>query len=262
MGKKCGIYCIENTINHKKYIGLSKDIESRWRSHRCRLKNGLHVNTYLQYAWNKYGADAFTFYILEECDEIQLEDRETYYITHYSSLSSQWGYNISRGGNAVAADVRSVIDYRDGTVYETVAAAARACQRKSPTMISWCNKHRNYMWHDEWMSLSPQEQEQIKCVDWDVLDRERLSNAHKKENYSPQVKANYEQAIKRGKHHNRTYEIYCPELQETFWGPKEAKIKYGINACSISRCLKGALKHAGKHPITGEQLTWVKIMKE
>lgn len=25
--KKCGIYCIENRINNKKYIGLSKDIK-------------------------------------------------------------------------------------------------------------------------------------------------------------------------------------------------------------------------------------------
>ena len=30
----CGIYCIENKINHKKYVGQSIDIKSRWTQHR------------------------------------------------------------------------------------------------------------------------------------------------------------------------------------------------------------------------------------
>lgn len=29
----CGIYKIENNINHKIYIGQSKNIEKRWKSH-------------------------------------------------------------------------------------------------------------------------------------------------------------------------------------------------------------------------------------
>jgi len=30
----CGIYKIENKINHKKYIGQSIDIKRRWLSHK------------------------------------------------------------------------------------------------------------------------------------------------------------------------------------------------------------------------------------
>ena len=28
--KLCGVYCIENILNNKKYIGISRDINRRW----------------------------------------------------------------------------------------------------------------------------------------------------------------------------------------------------------------------------------------
>lgn len=59
-----------------------------------------------------------------------------------------------------------------------------------------------------------------------------------------------------------TKPLYCPEFNEYFWSAKEVQNKYGINRGSISACLKGKLKHAGKHPITGEPLTWKHVTKE
>ena len=64
-----------------------------------------------------------------------------------------------------------------------------------------------------------------------------------------------------GKNNPRATAIYSPELDEAFWGAKEAYEKYGINYTSISSCINGKLKHAGKHPITGEPLTWQKLEK-
>ena len=40
---KTGIYCIENTINHKKYIGQSIDIYSRWSKHKSELNNNINT---------------------------------------------------------------------------------------------------------------------------------------------------------------------------------------------------------------------------
>lgn len=50
--------------------------------------------------------------------------------------------------------------------------------------------------------------------------------------------------------------VYCPELDESFWGLQEVCDKYGFTKPNISKCLKGIRKHSGRHPVTGEKLTW------
>lgn len=59
-----------------------------------------------------------------------------------------------------------------------------------------------------------------------------------------------------GKNHPTCRSIYCYELDEYFWGAKEAELKYGINHGHIAQCCKGNRKSAGKHYITGEKLHW------
>lgn len=74
---KSGIYCIRHIQSNNIYIGSAKDFWTRWRYHFWELNNNKHHSKHLQNAWNKYGADAFEFKILETCllDElIYLED--------------------------------------------------------------------------------------------------------------------------------------------------------------------------------------------
>ena len=66
--KNCGIYKITNTVNGKFYIGSSQDITKRLWSHRSLLIHDKHYNRHLQSAWNKYGAQAFTFETVLLCD--------------------------------------------------------------------------------------------------------------------------------------------------------------------------------------------------
>ena len=94
----CGIYCIENTVNHKRYIGQSVDIYRRWQTHRYLLNENKHDNDYLQKAWNKYGEDNFVFSILERCDKDELSQIETKYINTYQTLNEDYGYNLQSGG--------------------------------------------------------------------------------------------------------------------------------------------------------------------
>lgn len=94
----CGIYCIENLINKKKYIGQSVNIYNRWSSHKGELNRNCHYNGHLQNSWNKYGEDNFKFYILEKCSKENLDEKEIYYIDTFKTLDEHYGYNDKDGG--------------------------------------------------------------------------------------------------------------------------------------------------------------------
>ena len=89
---KIGIYLIENLINHKKYVGQSKNIYARWSGHRCDSKV---KNLPLYQAMRKYGLENFQFSILEECGIEELTDKEDYWIAYYNSYIPN-GYNINQ----------------------------------------------------------------------------------------------------------------------------------------------------------------------
>jgi group I intron endonuclease len=95
--KICGIYCIGNTINNKKYIGASRDVFHRLATHKSILRNQRH-NRILQIDFDEYGFENFVFYLLEECSIDELAKREVYYIKLYNTLHSDFGYNIFKGG--------------------------------------------------------------------------------------------------------------------------------------------------------------------
>lgn len=91
----CGIYKIENLINHHKYIGQSVNIHSRWRRHCADAKNENQTSSLYQ-AIKKYGIENFSFEILEECPRDLLDEREKYWIKFYNSYFD--GYNETLGG--------------------------------------------------------------------------------------------------------------------------------------------------------------------
>lgn len=94
----CGIYCITNSVNGKKYIGQSIDIYRRLNVHKNKLKKNTHDNIHLQRAYIKYGSDAFKFKIIKCCKPKYLDRFEKLYIHIFDSFHN--GYNQNTGGNS------------------------------------------------------------------------------------------------------------------------------------------------------------------
>lgn len=87
-----GIYKITNKINGKSYIGQSINIVQRWKQHRT---NAMVRTEALYLAFQKYGIENFSFEVLEECSEEELDQREQYYISFFNSYEN--GYNMTQG---------------------------------------------------------------------------------------------------------------------------------------------------------------------
>lgn len=156
---------------------------------------------------------------------------------------------------------RQVIRLCDERVYDTIKGCYVDNGISSATMYEMLKQHRNFMYYDEWLSLSEHEQLEIKSVDWNYVEHLNRSEAAKRAGNGGSEKCLPETRQKISAAHKGKYgvNVYCPELDEIFATIKEASEKYNINKTSIGYCLRGKQKHAGKHPVTGELLSWVKL---
>lgn len=89
------IYKITNQINGKAYVGKTqRTVMARWKEH-CRHMYSLqHLPLYK--ALYKYGVENFLIETIEECDDINLDNREIYWINYYQTYGKN-GYNCTAG---------------------------------------------------------------------------------------------------------------------------------------------------------------------
>lgn len=100
-----GIYKITNLINGKAYIGQSKNIDFRLKTHfkKAFILDSEEYSKTLYKAIRKYGVNNFSTEVLEELPSAtrqQLNIRESYWIDHYDTFSN--GYNETFGGDGVS----------------------------------------------------------------------------------------------------------------------------------------------------------------
>ena len=93
--KTCGIYCFTHIESGRQYVGQSIDCAERFKQHTTPKKGASGIKGAIM----KYGVDAFSFQILEECSKEELNEREIYWIAQLGTLSPG-GYNLNSGGSS------------------------------------------------------------------------------------------------------------------------------------------------------------------
>jgi len=96
-GKYGSVYCIENRINNKKYIGITtRSLQKRFNEH-CKAESAIGK------AIKKYKKENFIYYELDRASTRQdLMELEKYYIAKYKTFKD--GYNATIGGDGVVYD--------------------------------------------------------------------------------------------------------------------------------------------------------------
>ena len=94
---KTGIYKITNIKTKECYIGQAMNLASRWKDHaKCGLGVDTPAGNKLYKAMQEYGIWNFSWEVIEECSQSELNEKEKYYIELYQS--KDFGYNKT-GGN-------------------------------------------------------------------------------------------------------------------------------------------------------------------
>ena len=99
------IYKITNQVNGKSYIGKTlKTVEDRWKEHIEESQRVHKEHRPLYAAMKKYGIENFFIEEIESCSDLELSNRERYWIEYFGSF--KYGYNATIGG-----DGRPYLDY-------------------------------------------------------------------------------------------------------------------------------------------------------
>ncbi len=95
---KCGIYKITNIVTDECYIGQSVDCYKRWNDHcKCGLGIDTPIGNKLYKSMQEYGLENFTFELLTECEQKELNEKEKYFIELYQS--DTYGFNSTKGNS-------------------------------------------------------------------------------------------------------------------------------------------------------------------
>lgn len=96
-GDRGGVYKISNVQNGRVYYGSTSRFKTRAYSHKNLLKAGTHTNTFLQNDYNKCGAEAFMFEIVEVVSGKQKRRlvREQYFLDQFYD-NQKHCYNLAK----------------------------------------------------------------------------------------------------------------------------------------------------------------------
>lgn len=144
------VYCIENTINSKKYVGITKGkIKNRFKQHV--LKSKTDQKQHLHDAIKLYGANFFKIYEIDVANSInELYEKEKYWIKKLDTKNS--GYNETDGGEGsygriLSEETKQKIREKAKTRFSNPENRKKISESTKIGMTKW------------WISLSNKEKE-------------------------------------------------------------------------------------------------------
>lgn len=128
-----GIYKITNSKNDHFYIGSSVNLARRKTRHFSELRNNRHNNKHLQAAWNKYGALAFAFTVVELVESAeQLHVAEDRWLAGH--VGASYCYNIGMAAISPMLGLSGPLSPTYGYRHTTEAKAKIAAAGKGRTV--------------------------------------------------------------------------------------------------------------------------------
>lgn len=134
------IYVITNQLNGKQYVGKTLNNPTQRFKEHCRDSKKERCNKRPLYdAMNKYGIDNFSISIIEECSDIEINEKEIYWINKLNTYSN--GYNATKGGDGkVYLDYDLIVNlYKQYQNIQTVAKELNICSKSVKKVL----KERN-----------------------------------------------------------------------------------------------------------------------
>lgn len=211
------VYTHINTINGKRYIGLTKQKpENRWG------RNGINYRNKCPHFWNaiqKYGWDSFEHKVLatnlsreEAC---QLEER---LIAEYKTQDRKYGYNTLSGGTApkLPAEVRQKMSV---AMMGNKNGLGHPCSEEKKKKISQANKGKKFS-------------EERKAN----ISKAKAGKSHK----SPT-----EETRKKISDAHQKLPVYCEETRIVYSSIQECARQLALYPTNVCKCCKGKIKSTG-----------------
>jgi len=249
------IYITTNLINGKRYLG-QRSFSQGWEKY---LGSGNAFKTALE----KYGKENFKRDIICICESKEELNQAEYELSILLDVvkSNNW-YNLVFGGGTSRGWEPSV---------ETKGKiSTKAKERYSdPTNHPMYGKHMFQGELNPMYGVSPKERmDEETYKQWYDKHKPYWENSPTKGKHiwadkpNPNLgkKMSDEQKRKisdaRKSSHAGSKPIYVIELDQIFFGARDASRQLNIASSNITRCCKGYIQSAGKHSITGEPLHW------
>lgn len=252
------IYCHTNKLNGKRYIGQTKNsVQKRWGHNGynyTRCPNSLLGKAILKYGWDNFEHEILFTNLTKE----QANAKEIELIKLFNTTDRLYGYNLTAGGQMntltlAQKEQRRQLNYQmwqDGTfqaavctaVYcvelDTFFSSALEAQRQTgidnSAIQKVCKKQLKYA------GFSPVGQPLHWLYAEDVTE-EAIQELYQRKEVLKGVKI----------------PVQCITTGQIFLSTKEVEEQWGIDGSSIRKCIRGERHSAGKHPQTGEKLSWV-----